>query len=93
MPALSVFVSFQRSILVAYKNTGPITPATAIEVIGILVVLLILISGFSFIGVIAAMIAFIIGRLGAISYLYPPYFKISNKIKKSMHDHFMEQEV
>ncbi|MDX1700552.1 MAG: hypothetical protein R3250_08050, partial [Melioribacteraceae bacterium] len=80
MPALSVFISFQRSILVSYKNTGPITPATAIEVIGILIVLFILISGFSFVGAVAAMIAFIIGRIGAIFYLYPPYVKIEKKL-------------
>ena len=81
MPALSVFVSFQRSILVAFKNTSPITPATAIEVVGILIVLYLCIAGFNLVGAVAAMIAFIIGRLGAISYLYPPFIKISNSIK------------
>lgn len=81
MPGLSVLVSFQRSILVAFKNTSPITPATAIEVIGILIVLYLCISGFDLVGAVAAMIAFIIGRLGAISYLNPPFKKIANNIK------------
>jgi len=80
MPALSVLVSFQRSILVAFKNTSPITPATAIEVLGILLVLYLLITGFNTVGAIAAMTAFIIGRIGAILYLYPPYLKITNGI-------------
>lgn len=80
MPVLSVFVSFQRSLLVAFKNTSPITPATAIEVLGILFVLYILISGFDAVGVVAAMAAFIFGRIGAILYLYPPYKKIVRKI-------------
>ena len=80
MPALSVLVSFQRSILVAFKNTSPITPATAIEVLGILMVLYFLISGFDIVGAIAAMTAFIIGRIGAILYLSPPYLRISKNI-------------
>lgn len=80
MPALTVLISFQRSILVAFKNTSPITLATAIEVLGILLVLYILIGGFDFTGAVAAMTAFIIGRFGAISYLSPPYFTISKKI-------------
>jgi Na+-driven multidrug efflux pump len=79
MPFLSVFVSFQRSILVAFKRTSPITPATAIEVIGILIVLYLCIAGFDLVGAVAAMCAFIIGRLGAIAYLYPPYIKIAKE--------------
>ncbi|MCW8849201.1 MAG: oligosaccharide flippase family protein, partial [Melioribacteraceae bacterium] len=79
MPFLSVFVSFQRSILVAFKKTSPITPATAIEVIGILIVLYLCIAGFDLVGAVAAMSAFIIGRLGAIAYLYPPYIKIAKE--------------
>jgi len=82
MPALSVFLSFQRSLLVAFKNTGPITPATATEVISILIVLYILISGFSFTGIVAAMTAFILGRIGSISYLFPAYLKIKERISK-----------
>jgi hypothetical protein len=80
MPALSVYISFQRSLLVAFKNTSPITPATATEVIGILLVLYIMISGFSSVGIIAAMTAFILGRIAAISYLLPPYQRIAKKI-------------
>jgi progressive ankylosis protein len=82
MPALSVLISFQRSILVANKNTSPITPATAIEVIGILLVLFLLINGFYLVGAVAAMTAFIIGRIGSIIYLIPPFLRISNNIRK-----------
>lgn len=84
MPALSVLVAFQRSILVASKKTSPITPATAIEVVGILIVLYLCISGFNLVGVVAAMTAFIIGRLGAIAYLYPPYIKIAKEFISGM---------
>ena len=75
MPALSVFLSFIRAILVARKSTAPITPATVIEIIGIIFTLFVLIKGFLFIGVIAAMISFMVGRLGAILFLLPKYFK------------------
>jgi hypothetical protein len=80
MPALSVIISFQRSMLVAFKNTSPITPATAIEVIGILVILYIMISVFDLSGAVAAMIAFILGRLGAILYFYFPFKKLQNQL-------------
>ena len=76
MPAFSVFLSFIRAILVARKRTAPISPATAIEVIGIIFTLFVLIKGFFFIGAIAAMISFMVGRLGAILFLLPKYFKV-----------------
>ena len=79
MPALSVLLSFQRSILVGSKKTSQITPATAIEVIGILIVLYLCITGFDLVGAVAAMIAFIVGRLGAILYLFPHYIKIAKE--------------
>ena len=76
IPAFSVFLSFIRAILVARKRTAPISPATAIEVIGIIFTLFVLIKGFFFIGAIAAMISFMVGRLGAILFLLPKYFKV-----------------
>jgi len=79
MPGLAVLISFQRSILIAFKNTSPITIATTIEVVGILSVLFLLINGYFFIGAIAAMTAFIVGRFGAIVYLFPSFLKIIKK--------------
>jgi len=79
MPVLSVFLSFIRAVLVARKNTSPITPATAIEVVGIIAVLFFLIKGYFFIGAIAAMIAFMVGRVGAILYLLPKFLKVVKK--------------
>jgi Na+-driven multidrug efflux pump len=81
MPALSVFLSFIRAILVARKMTAPISPATAIEVVGIIFVLFVLIKGFFIIGAIAAMIAFMVGRFGAILFLLPKFFKIVKDFK------------
>lgn len=82
MPAFTVLISFQRSVLVARKYTSPITLATAIEVVGIVAVLYLFINGYNFVGAVAAMGAFIIGRFGAISYLFIPFLKIVKGIKQ-----------
>jgi hypothetical protein len=69
LPALEVLLAFQRSTLVKAKNTRPVTMATAIEVTVIAGVLLLAISGFHMIGVMAAALAAISGRLCANFYL------------------------
>ena len=75
-PALTVWINFQRAILVHARKTEPITYATIIEVAGITVVLLITIKFFAMIGVIAAVIAYTSGRLAAILYLRGPFKKV-----------------
>ena len=75
MPGLSVLLSFQTAILVGSHNTKPITTSTIIEFSGILIVMFIAIKFFSVVGVTAATTGFIIGRLGANTYLFPHYFK------------------
>ncbi|MFA7228792.1 MAG: hypothetical protein WC061_07150 [Melioribacteraceae bacterium] len=72
-PATTVWISFQRAILVYSRNTGPITFATIMEVAGITLTLLITIKFFSLIGVVAAVIAFLVGRMAAIIYLIPSF--------------------
>jgi len=79
MPGLSVMLSFERSVLVYAKKTSPITFATAIEVIGIILILFITVKYFNWIGVIAATTAFTIGRLGSISYLIPSFIKTTKQ--------------
>ncbi len=70
MPMLSVLLSFQRSLLVARRNTGPITWASAMEVVVILAVLFVAIRLGDWIGVTAAATAFMIGRLTSTVYLF-----------------------
>ncbi len=79
MPGLTFLISFQRAILVASRETKPITTATAMEVIGIIGGLFVLINLFDFVGVTAAVVAYIFGRLLANVYLTPPYMKIVKK--------------
>ncbi len=79
IPALTVFISFQRSVLVSDKNTSPITWGTAIEFSVIVIVMLLSINVFSFVGAVAATTSFVIGRTAANIYLTPHV----NKSKKS----------
>ena len=68
-PANEVWINFQRSLLVYSRRTKPITYATIIEVVGITLTLIITIRFLSFIGVIAAVIAYTLGRICANIYL------------------------
>ena len=72
LPALSVLISFQRAVLVKGRRTGPITGATASEVIGIGLTFSIMSGVFDAVGITAAAWAFVIGRIAANIYLTPP---------------------
>jgi len=78
LPALTVFISFQRSVLISDKNTAPITWGTAIEFTMIVIVMLLSINVFSFVGAVAATTSFVIGRSAANIYL-TPFIKKSKK--------------
>jgi hypothetical protein len=69
LPGLTVLLSFQRAMLVNLKTTGPITWATAIEVGGVVTILCLGIFVLDAVGVIAAAVALVVGRLGANLYL------------------------
>lgn len=78
-PALTFLISVQRAVLVYTRNTSPLTTATIIEVVVILIVLFFGIKFFDLIGVLAATIAYTIGRLIANAYLTFPYNKAISK--------------
>lgn len=69
MPALSVLLSLQRSLLVARRGTGPITWASVIEVVGIFAVLLVTVAWAGWVGATAAATAYLVGRTAANLYL------------------------
>ncbi len=68
-PALTVLISIQRGVLVAAKNTRPITGGTITEFVTIVIVMMILISNMNLVGAVAAVIALILGRLASNIYL------------------------
>lgn len=71
LPALTVFISFERSILVKDKTTAPISVATLIEVVVIITSLFCFISFTTIPGAIIAAMSFVIGRLFSNTFLYP----------------------
>ncbi len=71
IPALSVLLSFQRSLLVARRRTGAITWATVLEVLGIVAALAVGIGPAGLVGAVAAAAAFVVGRLASTAYLVP----------------------
>lgn len=72
LPALSVVQSFQRSMLVFGRRTGPMGWSTTVELGTLAVVLALLISGFSVVGAVAAAIATMVGRTAGIVVLLSP---------------------
>ncbi|MBR9973945.1 MAG: hypothetical protein KFF77_00040 [Bacteroidetes bacterium] len=75
IPATSVLLSFQRSVLVATRRTSPVTLGTALEVGFIIVTLAVAIGVFDAVGAVAAAIALVTGRLVANAWLTPPMLR------------------
>jgi progressive ankylosis protein len=72
MPLLSVLLNLQRALLVHGRRTGPVTTASIMEVAGLAVVLAVGVLGLGAVGVIAAAVAFMVGRLaGNLSLIRP----------------------
>lgn len=78
IPALTVFISVQRAIIMLSRNTKPITGATLIEVCGIITGIFIMIKIFDFTGAVAAASAIIFGRVAANLYYLPFNRKVIN---------------
>jgi progressive ankylosis protein len=70
MPALSVTLSMQRALLVSRRKTGPVTWASSLEVLGILLTLVITLKAGNWVGATAAATAFMVGRSLSILYLW-----------------------
>jgi hypothetical protein len=76
IPFLSVILSYQRGIIVVGRATRPVTWATVIEVAGIALLFPILGWKLGMVGVTAASIAFVIGRLAGNLYLVAPCMRV-----------------
>lgn len=79
IPPLTFLISIQRAVLIYTRKTSSLTIATIIEVSVILIVLFIGIKYFDFVGVLAATIAYIVGRAFANIYLIFPSKKAIQK--------------
>ena len=80
LPALTVLIGFQRSVLMREKVTSPISIATAIEAVFIFLSLFLLIRYSPFSGATMAAMSYIIGRLLAIAYLVPPFARCRGRL-------------
>ncbi|CAN5773865.1 hypothetical protein BH23GEM6_BH23GEM6_20980 [soil metagenome] len=69
LPAVAIFLSFQQALLVQGRRTQAITVASAVEVATIAVVFMIFGWALGFVGVTAAVVAVLGGRLVATSFL------------------------
>lgn len=76
MPALSVLLSFEQAMLVRGGRTKPVTWGTAVEVVGIAGTLVIGIWPLGMVGVTAAACAYVVGRIGSNTFLFPHMMKV-----------------
>jgi hypothetical protein len=84
LPVLTVWISFQRGILVHARDTKPITFATAIELITITIILYVTVFYIRIPGVVGAACAYLIGKLLANLYLVPKQMQAA-RIRTNMH--------
>jgi hypothetical protein len=82
MPGIWVMLTFQRSILVNTRHTGPITWATGLELLLVLLTLFVVTRTFDFIGAVGAATALLVGRTGGTLCLFPSFLKSLRGSKK-----------
>ena len=75
LPALSVLLSLQRSLLVHARQTTSITGGSAIESIGVFLILRLAIYRLDMIGAVAAAVAIVLGRMLGNLWLVLPCWK------------------
>ncbi|UCG85898.1 MAG: hypothetical protein JSW71_18625 [Gemmatimonadota bacterium] len=76
VPLLAVILSYQRGIMVNAHVTRPVTWATVIEVAVVAVGFPILAWGIGMVGVTAAVVSFLVGRLAGNAFLIRPCAKV-----------------
>lgn len=76
MPALSALLNLQRALMVHSRRTGPVTTASAAEVAGLALVLVAGVLGLGAVGVVAAAVAFVVGRLAGNLALAGPALRV-----------------
>jgi len=89
LPALTVLLNFQRSLLLVNGTTGPISAATAVELVTIIAVLLVCVVFLKLPGVVSAAIAFTVGKGMSTLYLAPRQYAVVKgwKSKAGMQTH------
>ena len=86
MPVLTVGLTWQRSLLVKVRKTGPVSTATAIEAAAICGLMTMQIAWVPLPGIVLAAIALVMARLLAMFYLLPYCRRIDVEESGSDHD-------
>lgn len=84
LAAASVFISLQRGVLMQGRRTGSITVASALDVLAVAALFVAIGWGLDWVGVTAAMAAFLGGRLVAIVYLFGAVRRVLEKAARSL---------
>lgn len=71
LPGLTVWITWQRSLLMQVRRTTPVSVATAVEAVAIVVILTLTIPTLQVAGVVLAAVALTVGRFLGIIYLVP----------------------
>ncbi|RME39386.1 MAG: hypothetical protein D6794_03945, partial [Deltaproteobacteria bacterium] len=71
LPGLTVWITWQRSLLMQVRHTNPVSVATAVEAVAIVVILALTIPTLQVAGVVLAAVALTVGRFLGIIYLVP----------------------
>ena len=79
IPFLGAILSLQRGVLMKIRKTGPISTATAVEMVTVAAVFVVTGWLLGWTGVTAAVTAFLCGRLGANIYLVPIVRRVLEK--------------
>jgi O-antigen/teichoic acid export membrane protein len=82
LPALEVVMSFQRGLMVAGLTTKPVTLGALIEIVAIVLTLNLAIHFFNMVGVLAAALALVSGRVCSILFLLHPSFVLYRRVRK-----------
>ncbi len=80
-PALSVLLSLQRAVLMQARTTHPVTVATSLEVVTVAALFVVFGWGLDLVGVTAAVIAFLGGRLTGVLYLSRSSLQVLRKVR------------
>lgn len=83
LPALSVFQSYQRGVLVNARRTAPATWATALEIGVVALLFPLLTAHFGWAGVVSSGVAFVAGRLAAVVFLVRPTARATDEVQRA----------
>ena len=79
LPAGSVWMAFQRAVLVHARETTSITWASVVEVAAVVTVLAVTIQSLSWVGAVAAATAIVLGRLAGNLWLIVPAVRVRSR--------------